>query len=87
MASRIPISAAKRIAQEYGVDQVVILGRCPESEPGKGDGSEHVTTYGRTIVHCEIAAAMGNKLKQILGWPPDMCNAKPARVRRKEVAS
>ena len=84
--SKIPIAAAKRIAQEYGIDQVVILGRVPESEPGKGDGCEYVTTYGRTIVHCDIAARMGNKLKQILGWPPDKCNDKPARIRRKESA-
>ena len=84
--SRIPISAAKRIAEEYGVDQVVILARQPESEPGKGDGSEHVTTYGRTIIHCEVAALMGNKLKKILGWPPDRCNDKPARQRRREKA-
>ena len=79
--SKIPIAAAKRIAKEYGIDQVVILGRVPESEPGKGDGSDHVTTYGRTLVHCDIAAQMGNKLKRILGWPPDQCNAKPARLK------
>ena len=81
---KIPIAAAKRISEEYGIDQVVILGRIPESEPGLGDGSEHVTTYGRTVQHCEIAARMGNKLKQILGWPPDHCNDKPARQRRRE---
>lgn len=82
--SRIPIAAAKRIAQEYGIDQVVILGRIPESAPGIGDGSEYVTTYGRTIQHCTIAAMMGNKLKRVLGWPPDRGEDKPARQRRKE---
>lgn len=35
----IPISAARRIAEDYGYDQVVIVAR-------KVDGGEHCTTYG-----------------------------------------
>ena len=52
---RIPISAAKRIAEEYGYKQVVILARDP---PNGG----WVTTYGVTKTHCQIAGRMGNKL-------------------------
>ena len=82
--TRIPIAAAKRIAKEHGYEQVVIMARHPEREPGFGDGREHVTTYGTTILHCDVAARMGNKLKRILGWPESYCQDKPARVRRKD---
>jgi hypothetical protein len=62
----IPIAAAKRIAEEYGYDQVVVYGRrCHDSVQPHG---EHLTTYGRTKQHCSVAAAMGDKLKQLMGW-------------------
>lgn len=54
----IPIDAAKRIAKDYGYDQIIVIGRkCGQ------DGVEHVTTYGRDRVHCDIAASIGNFLK------------------------
>lgn len=59
----IPISAAKRIAEEYGYEQVVIFAR----QTGEG-GGEHMTTYGKTKLHCRIAAAMANKLQEFMGW-------------------
>lgn len=58
---RIPISAAKHIADEYDYDQVVIYAR------NINDG-EHMTTYGRTKQHCSIAARMGDVLKKFMGW-------------------
>ncbi len=59
---RIPIAAAKRIAQEYGYDQVVIIARAV------GDG-EHVTTYGVNKAHCDVAARTGDFLKfKVMGW-------------------
>lgn len=61
----IPVTAAARIADRYAYDQVLILARNvgPTSR-------EHVTTYGRTAVHCDIAAATGAFLKhRIMGWP------------------
>jgi hypothetical protein len=67
----IPISAARRIAEDYGYDQVVIIAR------KVGDASdphgEHVTTYGVNPTHCIVAARMGNHLKyNVMGWPrPD----------------
>ncbi len=62
----IPVSAGKRIADEFGYDQVVIVGR-------RVGGFEHVTTYGRDAAHCSVAARMGHFFKhKLMGWPePD----------------
>lgn len=61
----IPIAAGKRIADEYGYDQVVIVAR----KVGDG-GREHVTTYGIDQAHCAVAARMGNFFKhKLMGWP------------------
>jgi len=58
----IPISAAKRIAESYGYDQVVIIARAV------GIG-EHVTTYGRDKANCSVAAQIGDFLKfKVMGW-------------------
>lgn len=60
---RIPITAAKRIADEYGYDQIIVIGRAV----GQG---EHVTTYGRNREHCSAAAKIGDFLKyKVMGWP------------------
>ena len=59
----IPISAARKIAETFSYDQVVIIAR-------KVDGKEHCTTYGRTKEHCTIAARMGERLQAgVMGWP------------------
>lgn len=61
---KIPISAAKLIADKYDYDQVVIVAR----KVGAG-GNEHVTTYGKTKEHCEVAAKIGDFLKfKVMGW-------------------
>lgn len=58
----IPVEAAKRIADEFGYQQVVIVARAV------GEG-EHVTTYGTTKRHCAVAARIGDFLKfKIMGW-------------------
>lgn len=61
---RIPISAAKLIAEKYGYDQVMIYAR----KVGQ-DGGEHMTTYGVTKEHCRV---MGNIAKflqdKIMKW-------------------
>lgn len=63
----IPISAAKRIAKDYGYDQVVVYARKVGEGPGTG---EHLTTYGVNKAHCSVAARMGNHLKyNVFGWP------------------
>lgn len=61
---RIPISAAKLIADKYDYDQVIIYAR----NIGE-DGGEHMTTYGRTKEHCGAAAKIGDFLKyKVMGW-------------------
>lgn len=65
----IPISAAKRIAQDCGYDQVVIIARKvgQDADPH----GEHVTTYGINREHCSVAAKVGDFLKyKVMGWDP-----------------
>ncbi|MGZ6725293.1 MAG: hypothetical protein ACXVHK_30630, partial [Solirubrobacteraceae bacterium] len=58
----IPISAASKIAKQYGYDQVVIIARAV-------DHGEHVTTYGKDKANCDVAARIGNFLKfKVMGW-------------------
>jgi hypothetical protein len=60
----IPISAAEQIAKKYGYDQVIIFARSVGP-----DGTEHLTTYGRTKQHCTVAAHVGRFLREkIMGW-------------------
>lgn len=64
MTTDIPIEAAEKVAQEYGYDQIVIIGR----KVGE-NGREHVTTYGADAAHCDVAARMGDYLKyQVMKW-------------------
>lgn len=65
----IPIGAAKSIAETFNYDQVVILARRVGEEPDPN--GEHVTTYGVSTEHCRVAALMGDKLKEICGWPAE----------------
>ena len=61
----IPIVAARDVAEKYGYDQIVIIGR----KAGAG-GGEHVTTYGRSKAHCDVAARIGDFFKhKLMGWP------------------
>lgn len=63
----ISISAAKKIADAYGYDQVIIVARRTGIDPEPY--GEHVTTYGTNPQHCGIAADIGNFLKyKIMGW-------------------
>ena len=63
---RIPITAAKRIADEFGYDQVVVYARKVGEDPAPH--GEHMTTYGVSRVHCDVAARMGDTLKRFMGW-------------------
>lgn len=65
----IPIQAARKIAEQYGYDQVIIIAR----KVGDGAGSgEHCTTYGRDKVNCDVAARCGDFLKyKVMGWHRD----------------
>ena len=45
---RIPVSAAKRVAEQHGLKQCILIG---------WDGKQvHVVTYGKTKADCETAA-------------------------------
>ena len=58
----IPISAAKKIAEKYDYDQVIIFAR-------KVGRNEHCTTYGTNEQHCKIAAQCGDFLKyKVMHW-------------------
>ena len=63
---RIPIAAARRIAEAYGYDQVVIYARKVGSAPDPC--GEHLTTYGVNKEHCSVAARMADVLKKFMGW-------------------
>ena len=63
----IPISAAERIAKEYGYDQVIIVARRVGQEPDPC--GEHMTTYGINKAHCDVAARAGRFLQEkVMGW-------------------
>lgn len=73
---QIPISAAKKIADEYGYDQIIVYGRNTGT-----DGTEYLecmATYGKTKATCTAAAKMGNALKRFMGWPESECQAVPS---------
>ena len=59
----IPISAAKRLAEWYDYDQVIVIAR-------KVGSHEHVTTYGVDKENCAAAAKIGDFLKyDVMKWP------------------
>ena len=61
----IPIRTAQYVAEKYGYDQIVIIGR----KVGE-NGGEHVTTYGVDKANCDVAARIGNFFKhKLMGWP------------------
>jgi len=62
----IPIVAARKIAEQYDYDQVVIIAR---KVGPQNVGGEHVTTYGRDKAHCDVAASIGNFIKfRVMNW-------------------
>jgi hypothetical protein len=66
----IPIKAAKNIADTYGYDQIIIIGRKVGQAPDPC--GEHMTTYGVTPTHCSVIAAAGNYLKEkVMNWFAD----------------
>lgn len=54
----IPIKRAEEIAKQYDWDIVIIVG-------WKADGTEHLTTYGRTKQWCEWAANGARKFREV----------------------
>lgn len=74
MPNRIPIKAARAVAEQYNCRQVILLA---------WDGKlTHIVTYGTSSEDCAQAAAGGNMLKEKWGWPE--CNDQPSRVKKLE---
>ncbi len=65
---RIPIAAAKRIADQYDYDQVIIIARKVGVAPDAH--GEHITSYGASAAHCASAELQVEALKRFMGWPP-----------------
>ncbi|GJD41282.1 hypothetical protein [Methylobacterium bullatum] len=65
---RIPISAARQIAEAYGYDQVVIYARKVGDDPAPH--GEHMTTYGANKEHCSVASRIADTLQAFMGWKP-----------------
>ncbi len=61
---RIPVSAAKEIAQKYDKNQVIIL------TWDEAHGMTHVTTYGVDKKQCKQAADGGKRIVEFLGLRP-----------------
>lgn len=63
----IPISAAARIAKDYGYDQVIIIARKVGEDPSPN--GEHVTTYGVDKANCDVAAMLGTFITdKVMKW-------------------
>lgn len=74
--NRIPIAAAKQISDKYGMSQVILCAFDKET------GKTHVVTYGKNLEDCEQAALGGNLIKRTLGFPEEMCNSVPNRLKK-----
>jgi len=72
---RIPISDAKVLGKKLGYSQVIIMAF------DKNTGVTSVCTWGDSVEDCVQAAQGGNFIKKTLGWPDDLCNAKPRRQK------
>lgn len=42
-----------------------------------------VCTYGKSLEDCESAAHGGNVIKRLVGFPEEMCNTQPRRLKKK----
>lgn len=73
MPKRIPIKAARELAQQYDLKQAIVVA---------WDGERtHVVTYGKSVEDCDQAALGGDLVKKALGWPESLMGALPSRVK------
>jgi hypothetical protein len=70
--SKITIEQAKRWREEAGATHLVVFSV-------DKDGSQHVATHGESELNAAESAKAGNALKSFLGWPEDLCRAKPVQ--------
>ena len=74
---RIPIKEARNLGKRLGMDKAILILE-------EASGRTHVVTWGERLLHCVEAARFGNEIKRKLGWPEELCHAKPARQLRAE---
>lgn len=82
MKARLPVKAAKDLAKEYGLDQVILIARTHDDE------AVHFVTYGKTKNDCGMAAVDGRKLRAVIeAAPTSFADAVEAakRVRPEDV--
>jgi len=76
MPKRVPISVAREVCEKTSARQVILA---------IWDGERtHIITYGKSVEDCQQAAVGGNVIKRALGWPEELCNAKPRRGKSKK---
>lgn len=61
MSTAIPIDQARKIAEDFGYDQVVIFAA------DRTAAKNHVTTWGTTRAHCDGAAQVGAIIARTFG--------------------
>ena len=83
---RIPIAAARRIAEDYGYDQVMIYARKVGDMPDPH--GDHMTTYGVNTAHCAAMAKVAKYLQtKIMGWhSTQITTSKPKRKPKRSAA-
>jgi hypothetical protein len=74
---KMPIKAAKDIAEKYGQDVVIMVTWEKET------GTTHTVSYGRTIADCNFAASGANMVRKALGFPPELSNEVPSRLKKR----
>ncbi|MYE06885.1 MAG: hypothetical protein F4Y04_06660 [Chloroflexi bacterium] len=78
-----PIADAEAFAEEYGLDQVVVIGR----KHGE-DGFECVTTWGRSDDDARVCDLIANRFKAfVMQWAEDNPDEISERVRLGRAAS
>ena len=78
MPDRIPITVAERIGKEHGYDQVIINARRANADD-TAVTLEWVTTWGKNKLHCDIAARIGNAIRDNVAPTIDRLNDALAR--------
>ncbi len=64
-ARRIPITAARKIAEQYGMDQVILLAWTER------DARTHFVSYGKDRENCRMAAEGIKNIRRFLGFEKD----------------
>ena len=66
----ITIKRMGELRKELDVNQLILISV-------KEDGTVNVATHGKSKQDAKTAAGNGNKLKEYLGFPEEMCNTEP----------